>query len=229
MGLLRPGSPPQIGSDGRSEAAPQVVFSAELTSPVKLEAIRRVQRKRLVWVASELVLLAVLLALLIFYSLRLSKKDGNRYAKWSSSWAMILLSVLSVIVAQALFATFYYYRMRLAWIKDPETTDDAVLNPQAHDAGGFGWRALCFRRQNQSQQQHQPPPWLQTHGRNSRAWREMRARQPEYGLSGPVAAGANARALYPSQFSPRRSRTRHPPPRTSRRQRSTRGVHSSSS
>ncbi|KAJ2797293.1 hypothetical protein H4R20_005235, partial [Coemansia guatemalensis] len=243
MGLFPTGSPPQTGNDGKSEAATQVVFSAELTSPVKLRALRRVQRRRIVWVASELVLLAVLLALLIFYSLRLSKKKGNKYAKWSSSWVMILLSVLSVIVAQALFATFYYYRMRLAWIKDPETTDDAVLNPQAHDAGGVGWRVLCFRRQNQSrrqqqqlQQEHQPPqpPWLRIHGRNSRAWREMRARQQrEYGFSRPAAVGVSTRALHPPQSSPRRSRsrTRHPPPppRTRRRQNNPHDILSSSS
>ncbi|PIA13422.1 hypothetical protein COEREDRAFT_83530 [Coemansia reversa NRRL 1564] len=218
MGLLRLGSPLQISGDNRkSEAVPQIVFSTELRSSVKLRALRRVQRKRVVWISTELVFLAVLLALLIFYSLRLSKKNGNRYAKWSSSWVIILLSVLSVVVAYALFATYYYYGMRLEWIKDPETSDDVVLNPQAHDAGGFGWRVICFRRQNQSRRQrrqwkqkHQPP-WLQTQGRNSRAWREMRARQRDASLTGPVAAGSGAKALHPPRFSSRRGPAHYPP------------------
>ncbi|KAJ2611405.1 hypothetical protein H4S08_003179 [Coemansia sp. RSA 1365] len=223
MSQLRLGSSLQKSGDNRkSETSPQVVFSTELTSPVKLRALRRVQRKRIVWIATELAFLAVLLALLIFYSLRLRKKNENRYAKWSSSWVMILLSVLSVIVAHALFATYYYYRMRLAWIKDPDTSDDAVLNPQAHDAGGFGWRVLCFRR-NQSRrqhrkwkQEHQPPqpPWLRTQGRNSRAWREMRARQREPSLTGPIAAGSGARALHHPRFSSRCGPAYHPPPWT---------------
>ncbi|KAJ2767738.1 hypothetical protein IWQ57_003829, partial [Coemansia nantahalensis] len=105
--------------------APQVVFSAETLSPVKRKALRRMARKRAVLLASELALFVALLALLVVASLRLKRKGDNRYAQWSSSWLLILLSVLMVLVGMAMFVTVYFFRERRIWIADPAIADEA--------------------------------------------------------------------------------------------------------
>ncbi|KAJ2454583.1 hypothetical protein EV183_001454 [Coemansia sp. RSA 2336] len=199
----------------RHEEAPQHMNTA-LLSTVKEQALRRMLRRRLVWIAIELALLLVLLALLILHSFRLRNKDDNTYARWTSSWVMILLSVLLVIVALMLFVTFYHFRTRITWIKDPQTSDSAVLHPQAHEEAETGWtrlRRLCGGGQDSSRAQEQrqmQQPWLSVEGRNSRAWREMQARQRESSASSPSSS-----SISPVYFSnaPRR------PPQASYRRR----------
>ncbi|KAJ1873370.1 hypothetical protein LPJ55_002321 [Coemansia sp. RSA 990] len=201
----------------QNEAAPQLMPST-LLSTVKEQALRRMLRRRLVWIAIELVLLLVLLALLILHSFRLRNKDDNTYARWTSSWVMILLSVLLVIVALALFVTFYHFRTRLTWIRDPETSDSAVLHPQAHEEAGTGWsrlRRFCGGSKSSGRVQERrqmQQPWLSAEGRNSRAWREMRARQRESSASTPSSPSISPRQMYFSN-APRR------PPRASYRRR----------
>ncbi|KAJ2785797.1 hypothetical protein H4R18_000343 [Coemansia javaensis] len=169
---------------------PPVVFSSAALTPTKRQALRQMQRKRTLCIVGELAVFAVLLALLVVYSFRLRRKN-TQYARWSSSWVMILLSVLLVIVGLAVFVTFYYYRARRDWILDPTTDDVLVRSAAGRDGGMMRWGFLRIagrqrRRHHQhqhqhqpqhSQQQHQQQPWLQAHGRNSRAWREMQARQ----------------------------------------------------
>ncbi|KAJ2851366.1 hypothetical protein IWW36_001133 [Coemansia brasiliensis] len=193
---------------------------AALLSTVKEQALRRMLRRRLIWITIEVVLLLALLALLILHSFRLRNKNDNAYARWTSSWVMILLSVLLVVMALAVFVTFYHFRTRLTWIRDPGTSDSAVLHPQAHGETESGWarlKRLCGgSRGNESRVQvHQPAqqPWLSAEGRNSRAWREMQARQRESSLSSPSSPSISPRQMHFASSTPRR------PPRASYRHR----------
>ncbi|KAJ2819992.1 hypothetical protein IWW50_005241, partial [Coemansia erecta] len=208
--------------DKKTEAVTQVTFDAELLSAAKTRVLRQTLRNRLVWTGAELVLLLVLLALLIVHSFRLHHKGHNTYARWSSSWVMILLSVLVVLAALVLFVTFYHFRTRLSWIRDPRTTDDALANPQAHPLGNSRQGAFRILRRDRASgfnlppaQQRQQQPWLNTAGRNSRAWREMRARQRESSPSSPSSIGTpSLRQLnFAGEAPPRR-----PPPSGRRRQ-----------
>ncbi|KAJ2162888.1 hypothetical protein GGF46_000271 [Coemansia sp. RSA 552] len=180
MGLPAAMLPLSSASDAKVEAVPQMTFSAELLSPAKTRALRQARRRRVVWISVELTLLLALLALLIVHSFRLHHKNDNAYARWSSSWVMILLSVLFVVVALALLVTFYHFRGRLAWMRDPDTTDDEVLNPQSREGSGVLQRLFGVHGQWQAtapQQMPPPPPWLRPGATNSRAWREMHARE----------------------------------------------------
>ncbi|KAJ2866439.1 hypothetical protein GGH94_001558 [Coemansia aciculifera] len=178
---------------GGIEEGPQVTFS-EIVSVVKERALKRQRRRRAAWLSVELFFLVALLALLVLHSFRLSKDTGdNTYARWSSSWVMILLSVLLVVVAMAVFVTYYYYRTVLAWIKRPETTDADLQRTQSQDVHRVGWRflrpqpstsrsvGLSPYQQRATRNQHlaecHQAPWVSPRGRNSRAWRQMRAHQ----------------------------------------------------
>ncbi|KAJ2747223.1 hypothetical protein GGI20_000744, partial [Coemansia sp. BCRC 34301] len=173
-----------------STEAPQVTFS-EVVSAAKERAFKRQRIRRAAWLSTELFFLVALLALLVLHSFRLSKNTGdNKYAQWSSSWVMILLSVLLVVVAIAVFVTYYYYRTVLAWIRHPATTDADLQGTRAQDAHKVGWR--CLRPQHSSRPAGQSPyrlsatsdlrqaPWVSPRGRNSRAWRQTRAHQRQH-------------------------------------------------
>ncbi|KAJ1829482.1 hypothetical protein LPJ56_000342 [Coemansia sp. RSA 2599] len=170
----RPQSPPQPQKSAHHQAnffRPNTVFSAEpetttslavsrpqlddlLLSPAKARVLKKTRRHRLVWISVELLVCVVLLALLVLHSFRLNKNKGdNTYAQWSSSWVMVLLSVLLVIFGFAVFITFYYYRTVLIWIKDPATSDEEVEDPQKRHAHGVGWRFLRPRGQRSGSQQ----------------------------------------------------------------------------
>ncbi|KAJ2322679.1 hypothetical protein GGI00_005856 [Coemansia sp. RSA 2681] len=170
-----------------TEEAPQVTFS-EVVSTTKERALKRQRKRRAAWLLVELFFLVALLALLVLHSFRLSKNTGdNKYAQWSSSWVMILLSVLLVVVAMAVFVTYYYYRTVLAWIKRPETTDADLQGTRGQDAHRVGWGLLRLQHSpgpaGRSPYRHsaagssRQAPWVSPRGRNSRAWRLMRARQ----------------------------------------------------
>ncbi|KAJ2138625.1 hypothetical protein IW136_003066 [Coemansia sp. RSA 678] len=217
MGLPALGLPARRNSCDKTESVPQITVNADLLSAAKARALRQALRNRLIWAAVELVLLLILLALLVFHSFRLHHKRDNTYSQWSSSWVMILLSVLLVVVALAMFVTFYHFRTRLAWIRDPQTTDLAAGNPQGYRQGGSSLRAFRFLRRDRTTTL--PPvqrqPWLNAASRNSRAWREMNARQRESSLSSIGAPGPLHSHF--SEYSPRR------PPPASRRQQTTEG------
>ncbi|KAI9501910.1 hypothetical protein GGI25_000212 [Coemansia spiralis] len=234
---------------GMSEKAVEAAIEVSLTpesadapqtecapSAVKMAALKKVRRNRILWLSIELVLFIILLALLIFHSFRLrNHMNSNTYVQWSSSWVMILLSVLLVIVALTIVITFYYYRTTLAWIADPATTDQNVLNPRGQsDVKRVGLR--FFRESNRNTRrtathpatnhtnsahvprnlhhevQHDPAlmqqPWLSGESRNSRAWRQMRAEQRSSSLSSPVTS--------PTSSGSQRRDPRHPP-RTARK------------
>ncbi|KAJ1836891.1 hypothetical protein LPJ57_011603, partial [Coemansia sp. RSA 486] len=98
---------------------------------------------------------------------------------------MVLLSVLLVIFGFAVFITFYYYRTVLAWIKDPATSDEDVVDPQKRHAHGVGWRLLRLRGQGSRGQQlpnlqshslSSPPPILPTYS----SYHRHRALQHQY-------------------------------------------------
>ncbi|KAJ2577084.1 hypothetical protein GGH19_001637, partial [Coemansia sp. RSA 1807] len=178
----------------KTESVPRITFNADLLSAAKARALRQALRNRLIWAAVELVLLLILLALLVFHSFRLHHRRDNTYSQWSSSWVMILLSVLLVVVALSMFVTFYHFRTRLAWIRDPQTTDLAAGNPQGYRQGGSSLTVFQFlRRDRTTTTTTLPPvqrqPWLNAASRNSRAWREMNARQRESSLSSIGAPG----------------------------------------
>ncbi|KAJ2550009.1 hypothetical protein EV175_004225 [Coemansia sp. RSA 1933] len=211
--------------DTKQELEPTIA----LLSPVKATALKKMRTRRLLWIGVEVVFFVVLLALLIFHSFRLRNKAGdNTYATWSSSWVMILLSVLLVVIALAVIITFYYFRTALSWVLDPTTSDQDVLNPSSrngvsrvgmkffrtnngqheHENEQQKWRSPTSRRRHvvgtgggssnngttrmmprnlMYGVQHDPAlmrrPWLSVEGRNSRAWRHMRARQRSSSLS----------------------------------------------
>ncbi|KAJ1840273.1 hypothetical protein LPJ70_004721 [Coemansia sp. RSA 2708] len=208
------------GRDKNAEAVPQVTFDAGMLSAAKAQVLKQTLRNRLLWIAAELLLLVALLTLLIVHSFRLHHHDHNTYRRWSSSWVLILLSVLLVIIALAMFVTFYHFRARLAWIKSPETTDGAVKDSQAHNVQGSGMRAFRFLRRNRTIEPIGPlpgqqRPWLNSASRNSRAWREMRARERDSSLSSPSSTRARSPQLltHANKSAPRR-----PPPAGKRRQ-----------
>ncbi|KAJ1782306.1 hypothetical protein LPJ59_006842 [Coemansia sp. RSA 2399] len=218
--------------------------SIALLSPVKENALKRIRKRRLIWISVEVVFFIVLVALLIFHSFRLrNKKDDNTYAQWSSSWVMILLSVLLVVIALAVLVTFYYFRTALSWVLDPTTSDREVMNPNNRD--GVRRVGTKFLQTNSGQQQQSSTryagtgrgpdngdtrmmprnllygvqrdpalmrrPWLSVEGRNSRAWRHMRARQRNSSLSSSTASPTSSDSY---RRDPRR------PPRAARKWRS---------
>ncbi|KAJ2701499.1 hypothetical protein H4R19_005409 [Coemansia spiralis] len=205
---------PWVGrrSTAQGDAAPRVVFSGETLSATKRKALRRVARRRAVLLAGELALFAVLLALLIMFSFRLTHKSDNRYARWSSSWVLILLSVFMVLVGLAVFVTGYFFRERRRWIVDPATTDNAVVDGLDRDSGIRRWGLFryCGPGRRQPMQPQREEPWLQPQARNSRAWRAMQARQRA--LSDSSANSSDGRLLPPPpRLSPRRPGPRRAP------------------
>ncbi|KAJ2002299.1 hypothetical protein H4R26_003678 [Coemansia thaxteri] len=186
---------PQASPGSGGEVAAMQATLSEYVSPTKKRTLKCVRRRCVAWLAVELFFLVTLLALLVLHSFRLSRNThDNTYARWSSSWVMILLSVLLVVVAMAVFVTYYYFRTMLAWIRDPETTDAALLSPRSRDAHRVGWQFLRPRRPPGSQQtmpsvpaatqgnprqyNNRQAPWASLQGgRNSRAWRQLRAQQ----------------------------------------------------
>ncbi|KAJ1965896.1 hypothetical protein GGI12_000468 [Dipsacomyces acuminosporus] len=179
----------------KEQAAVSVVTVSEQSladeaplSATKEQVLKKTQLKRNIWVSVEVFLLLALVALLVLHSFRLDKnKSDNAYAVWSSSWVMVLLSILLVIVALATFITFYYFRTALAWIRDPSTTDEAVLSPTLRELNKVQWGVIRsklsspqrHRQEQQEQRRHrqQVPPWISQQGRNSKAWRQTRAQQ----------------------------------------------------
>ncbi|KAJ2724908.1 hypothetical protein GGI07_001657 [Coemansia sp. Benny D115] len=124
--------------------------SGALLSATKVQALQHVRRRRMLWISGELLVCLVMLALLVLHSFRLSNdRDDNTYARWSSSWVMVLLSVLLVVFGFALFVTFYYFRTVLAWIRDPATSDQDVVYQRSRYARGIGWRLLGTARSQQ--------------------------------------------------------------------------------
>ncbi|KAJ1736162.1 hypothetical protein LPJ61_000121 [Coemansia biformis] len=166
------------GEHGR--AAPQVVFGASALSQAKQQALRRMARKRALLIAGEVAVFVALLALLLVYSLRLKRRDDNRYAQWSSSWVLIMLSVLLVVVGLAVLVTFYFFRERRLWIEDAATADEAVLGRQGRGSEIRRWSFFRYcrpARERERPQEELQQPWLQPHSRNSRAWRKLQAHQ----------------------------------------------------
>ncbi|KAJ2251638.1 hypothetical protein GGI13_003733 [Coemansia sp. RSA 455] len=207
---------------GRDEG-PQVTFS-EIVSVVKEQALKRQRRRRAAWLSVELFFLVALLALLVLHSFRLSRDTGdNTYARWSSSWVMILLSVLLVVVAMAVFVTYYYYRTVLAWIRRPETTDADLQRTQSQDAHRVGWRLLRPRPSPQSvglspyrqrtarnpRQSELQAPWVSPHGRNSRAWRQMRTHQRQRRQAADPSS-LSSTSITASSYSHHNRNPRHP-------------------
>ncbi|KAJ1668476.1 hypothetical protein IW140_000308 [Coemansia sp. RSA 1813] len=214
--MLSTGDKAIEAAEEKQESTPSIA----LLSPVKENALKRMQTRRVIWIGVEIVFFIVLLALLILHSFRLrNKANDNTYARWSSSWVMILLSVLMVVIALAVVITFYYFRTALSWILDSKTTDQDILNPSSRN--GVRRVGIKFFRTNNEQQWQSPPPpptrysdtgcgpnngdtrmmprnllygvqhdpalmrrpWLSVEGRNSRAWRQMRARERSSSLS----------------------------------------------
>ncbi|KAJ2891197.1 hypothetical protein IWW38_003728 [Coemansia aciculifera] len=175
-------------AEGGTAEVLQVTFS-EVVSTAKERALKRQVRRRAVWLSVELLFFVALLALLVLHSFRLSNNKGdNKYTQWSSSWVMILLSVLLVLVALSVFVTYYYYRTVLTWIRRPETTDADLQGARGRGAHRVGWKFL--RPQHSARPAVEPTPrrhlatsysrqapWVSPHGRNSRARRQMRAHQ----------------------------------------------------
>ncbi|KAI8326536.1 hypothetical protein GQ54DRAFT_1532 [Martensiomyces pterosporus] len=189
-----------------------VTVSEEPLSAVKEQALKKTRRNRIIWLSVELFLLLALLALLVLHSFRLNRnKSDNTYAVWSSSWVMILLSIVLVIVAFAVFITFYYYKTTLTWIRDPATTDGAVLNPRSREVNKVRWSVFRSGAQQSGEQGHelQQRPWVSRQGRNSRAWRQMRAQQHRRQMMRDSSLSSTMTA---SSFSRGGGGPRRPPP-----------------
>lgn len=144
----------QKEEDGTQNSHPTnetVTFTEVPISPVKQQALRRYRLQRNIWLTMEIFFLAALLALLVVHSFRLSVDTGdNSYTQWTSSWVMILLSVLLVVVSITVFVTYYYFRTLLAWVRSPNTTDEHLLNPQTRASGHkITWRDM-FKSNNGS-------------------------------------------------------------------------------